>query len=95
MQKTGSTIKEDIMQYLDTLPQVSSVSVDGDIIELELEEQLDKLDSLPAATQILVANYAGQITVVVGEVLEHENIHGPDLWCRIKMKGSIVEFNIK
>ncbi len=86
------------MQYLDTLPQVSSVSVEGDIIELELEEKLDKLDSLPDAPQVLVANYAGQITVVVGKVLEHEDIDvnlGQEIWCRLKMQGTIVEFNTK
>ena len=83
------------MQYLDTLPHVSCVSVEGDIIELELEEEIDKLDSFPDSPQVLIANYAGQITVVVGEVLEHENIEGPQIWCRLKMKGTIVEFNTK
>lgn len=82
------------MEYLSELPQISSIGVDGNIIDLELEQGVEELlgDNGPI---VLTAKYAGQIVVTVGEVIEHENIEGPDhVWCRIKIKGSSVTFTI-
>ena len=81
------------MQYLSDLPEVSSISIDSDIIELELEEPIEKLpecgDNEPV---ILVAKGGNEITTVVGQLIELENIKGPEVWCRLKIKGSYVSF---
>jgi len=81
------------MQYLNDLPKVSSISTEGDIIELELEEPLEKLpecgDNEPV---ILVAKGGNEITTVVGQLIELENIKGPHIWCQLKIKGSYVSF---
>jgi len=74
--------------------------VEGDIIELELEQEVEKL---PAPQEqfpiVLTAKYAGQLIVTVGQVIEHENfggVHGIEMppWSRIKIKGSSVTFTI-
>ena len=83
------------MQYLSFLPEVSSIGVEGDIIELELEQEIKELPELGDDDPVvLTARYAGQIIVAVGQVIEYENIEGPDVWCRMKIKGSSVTFTI-
>jgi len=88
------------MQYLSFLPEVSSIGVEGDIIELELEQEIKELPELGDDDPVvLTARYAGQIIVAVGRVIEHENTGGPgrgsqSYWCRMKMKGSSVTFTI-
>lgn len=83
------------MQCLDELPRVSSIKVSGNIIELELEQQIEKLPYLgDDHPTVLVAKYAGQVIVAIGRVEEHENIEGPNLWSRIKIRGSCVTFTI-
>jgi len=83
------------MQYLSELPEISSTSVDGDIIELELEQEVDSLPDLGDEDPVvLVARDSTGVTVVVGKVVEHENIGGPDIWSRIKIKGQSVTFTI-
>lgn len=87
------------MQHLSELPAISSIGIEDDIIELELEAELEKLpDRGDEDPVVLVARYAGQITVTVGEVLEQETIDvnmGMETWTRIKIKGSSVTFTIK
>lgn len=85
------------MQYLTELPEVSSIGVDGDIIELELNQEIEELSEFAIRQKpvVLVANYAGQIVVAVGQVIEHKTVKGgPEVWCRIKIKGSSVTFTI-
>lgn len=83
------------MQYLSELPDISSIGVDGDIIELELEQRIEELPDLADdAPVVLTAHYGGQLVVTVGLVIKHENIEGPDVWSRIKIKGSSVTFTI-
>lgn len=83
------------MQYLTELPGVSFIGVDGDIIELELENEVQPLSELgDEQPVVLVAKYAGQIVVTVGQVIEHENIERPCVWCRMKIKGSSITFTI-
>ena len=83
------------MQYLSELPEISSIGVDGDIIELELEQGIEELPDLGGNDPVvLTAKYASQIVVTVGQVVEHENIEGLYVWCRIKIKGSSVSFTI-
>ena len=82
------------MEYLNALPDISSIGVDGDIIDLELEQEVEELFG-DNVTIVLTAKYAGQIVVTVGKVIEHENIEALDHnWCRIKIKGSSVTFTI-
>ncbi len=83
------------MQYLKDLPEVSSIGVNGDLIDIELDQKIDSLPGLRGERVILIAKSGNQITVVVGHIIEWENIEGgmPEVFCRIKMKGSIVEFN--
>lgn len=81
------------MQYLRELPEISSLGVDGDSIELELEQEIEKLPELRGESVVLTARYAAQIVIVVGQLIEHENIEGgPEVFCRIKIKGSCVGF---
>jgi len=87
------------MQYISELPQVSSIGVGGDIIELELEQEIDQLPYGVNEPVILTASYAGQVVVATGKVIEHENIDlensaSDHAWCRIKIKGSCVTFTI-
>jgi len=77
------------MQYLSELPEISSIGRDGDLVELELEQGIEELPDLGDNDPIvLVAKYAGDIVVVVGQVAEHENVEGPHIWCRLKLSGS-------
>lgn len=83
------------IQILKDLPEISSLFVDGDLIELELEERVEFPEELRGERIVFIANSYGQITVIVGHVVEHENIEGgiPEIFCQMKIKGSIVEFN--
>lgn len=82
------------MQNLSELPDVGSISIDGEEIELELEQPMELPDPKATGSVVFTAKYAGQVIVVVGQVLEIENIQGPDVWCRLKMKGCSVTFTI-
>jgi len=81
-----------MFQYLNGLPRVSSISTGGDEIEFEMEDVLPDLSRND--TIILVADYAGQIVVAVGRLLEFQNIGGPEVWTRLKIKGVHVTFSI-
>lgn len=87
------------MKYLSELPRISSVGIEGDVIELELEAEVKKLpDRGDEDPVVLVAHYAGQLNVTVGQVLEQETIDvndGMETWTRIKIKGSSVTFTTK
>lgn len=75
------------MQYLSELPEISSIGRDGDIVELELEQSIEELlDHGENDPIVLTARYGGDLIVVVGEIVKHENIDGPHIWCRLKMK---------
>ena len=90
------------MQYLSELPEVGSIGVDGDLIDLELEGRVEELtEPCPDDPVVLIARHGGQIVVVVGQVIKHENFEGKSsvaqanqAWCRIKIKGSSVIFTI-
>lgn len=83
------------MQYLSELPEISSIGRKDDMVELEIEQGIEELPDLGDDDRIvLVAKYASDIIVVVGEVIEHENIEGPDIWCRLKLKGRYVQASI-
>lgn len=96
------------MQYLSELPEIGSIEVDGNFIELQLEQEIEKLPEQYHISAIspqgdhdpvvLTARHAGQIVVVVGQAIEHENISeahiGGNDWCRMKIKGSSVTFTI-
>jgi len=78
------------MQYLSELPEVSSIGRDGDLVELELEQEIEELPNLGDSDPIvLVARYGGDLIVVAGEVVSHDNIEGPQIWCRLKFKHSM------
>ena len=76
------------MQYLSRLPEISSIRVTGDIIELEMEAAIGNLPDSGDDPVVLTGRYAGPIVVVVGQIIEYEDIAGPDIWCRLKIKGS-------
>jgi hypothetical protein len=83
------------MDYFSKLPRVSSIGVDGDVIELEIENEMD---SVPGGYEddpvVFIGNYAGQITVASGTVVEFQQINGEEIWARLKIKGSSVTFTI-
>ena len=87
------------MQYLSELPRISSISVGGHNIELELEQEIENLPERFVALGdydpvVLVAEHCGQIVVAVGRVVEHKDLSGPEVWSRVKIKGSIVSFTV-
>lgn len=83
------------MQYLSELPQIGSIGVDGDIIELELEQEVEQLPDHGVNDPIvLTADFSGQIVVTAGQVIEYKKFEGTDAGCRIKIKGSSVTFTI-
>lgn len=83
------------MQYLSELPEISSIGRKDDLVELELESPIEDISGYDDADPlVLVAKYAGDIIVVVGQVVELENVEGPHIWCRLKMKGWYIQGNI-
>jgi len=84
-----------MLQLLRELPEVSSIEVDGDLIELELEQRIEPLSGLRGERVFFAGNSGGQLFVAVGHIVEHENVEGgiPEVFCRMKIKGSYVEFN--
>ena len=83
------------LQLLRELPEVSSIEVDGDLIELEFEQRIELEPGIRGERVVLTGNSGGQLIVVVGHIVEHENVEGgiPEIFCRMKIKGSYVEFN--
>jgi len=83
------------MQYLSELPEISSIGRDGNLVELELEQDISgEMPDPSDAPVVLVATYAGDIFVVVGEVVDFKRIEGPEVWCRLKMKGRTVQVSV-
>lgn len=82
------------MQYLSKLPEISSIGVDGDIIKLELEQDVDMHPNDEHDPLVLVARYASQVVVTVGHVIDYKRFDGPEIGCRVKIKGVQVGFTI-
>lgn len=82
------------MEYLSELPEVSKIDVEGNVIELELEQEVEKLPRYGDRDQVvLVANCADQIVVTVGRVIKHKTLEGPDVLSQIKIVGLSVSFS--
>lgn len=78
------------MQALSELPEISSFGQDGDVTDFEFEEKVEKLSGYI----VLVARFCECVVISVGEVIEHEDVHGPEVWTRMKIKGHTIQFNI-
>ena len=83
------------LELVRELPEVSSIAVDGDLIELGFEQRIELVPGIRGERVVLTGNSGGQFIVVIGHIVEHENVEGgiPEVFCRMKIKGSYVEFN--
>lgn len=83
------------MKYLSELPRISSLCINDDMIEIELENEIEILPDLGDDDRaVLCASWSGQLFVAIGKVKECENIGGPEVFTRLTIQGRCVEFSI-
>lgn len=81
-------LKEEQMQYLSELPKIMSTSVDGDVIELELEGKIEKRTNIKDDPLVFVGDFSGQLVIAVGEIVEHQIVdRTEEPFTRISIKG--------
>jgi len=83
------------MQYLSELPEISSIDQKEDVTEFEFENEIEKLPELGDMEYVvLTARFCDCVVISVGKIIEHEDIHGPEVWTRMKIKGHTIQFSI-
>lgn len=83
------------MQYLGELPEISSIDTLEDVTEFEFEKKVERLPEIPGQPYVvLVGRFSDSVVISVGKVIEHEDVPGPEIWTRLKIKGHTIQFSI-